>query len=101
MKALEDLAPGSSPARWPMGTAQVHLPHTKINKSNIDDWSSAVFSCQEGQVSHICCVGVIFQDLGVNHSEVDHKNFGWQVSRSHHSQENCQKLSIYVLKLTF
>ena len=44
MKALEDLAPGPGPARWPMGTAQVHLPHTKINKSNIDDWSSAVFS---------------------------------------------------------
>ena len=32
----------------------------------------------------ICRVGVIFQDLGVKHSEVDHKNFGGQVSRSHH-----------------
>ena len=76
MKAPEDLAPGSGPARWPMGNSPSPLPHTKINKSNIDDWSSAVFSCQEGQVSHICCVGVILQAPCVKHSEVDHKKVG-------------------------
>ena len=77
MKAPEDLAPGSNPARWPMGNSPSPLPHTKINKSNIDDWSSAVFRVKEGrQVSHICCVGVIFQAPSLQHSEVDQKNFG-------------------------
>ena len=99
MKAPEDRAAGPGPVHWFMDTAQVHLPHTKFNNSNIDDWSEYLYFRVQGQVIRICCVGVIFQDLGVKHSEVDHKNVGGQVSKSHHFQENCQILSIYASKV--
>ena len=95
MKAPEDRALGSGPAHWPVDTAQVHFPHTKFNKSNIDDWSECLYF----RVQRSSSVGVIFQDLGVQHSEVDHKNFGGQVSRSQYSQEDCKLRTIYVSKV--
>ena len=95
MKAPKDRALGPGPPHWPVDTAQVHLPHTKFNNSNIDDWSECLYF----RVQRSSSVGVIFQDLGVQHSEVDHKNFGGQVSRSHDSQEDCKLRTIYVSKV--
>ena len=99
MKAPEDRAPGPGPVHWFMDTAQVHLPHTKFNNSNIDDWSEYLYFRVQRSSNPICCVGVIFQDLGVKHSEVDHKNFGGQVSRSQYSQEDCKLRIIYASKV--